>query len=121
MSLIGPRPERPVFVNEFLETVPGYERRFAVRPGVSGLAQVRAGYDAPVEAKTRYDHQYVSALSLPLDLKIAIQTLAVIVDSGKSEGVSTAEDEDSGTVIDLRDTTQASAEPSARSKEKTGS
>ncbi|MGI9605802.1 MAG: exopolysaccharide biosynthesis polyprenyl glycosylphosphotransferase [Acidimicrobiales bacterium] len=87
MSLIGPRPERPIFVNNFNETVTAYSRRFRVRPGMTGLAQVRAGYGATADEKLRFDLLYINQLSMLLDVRIAIQTLATIIDFSASEGV----------------------------------
>ncbi len=77
MSLVGPRPERKQFVEEFRTKIPLYERRLRVRPGITGWAQVRHKYDESiidVAEKTRYDLFYIDHLSLQLDLKILIAT-----------------------------------------------
>ena len=82
MSLVGPRPERPQFVNELLRTVPCYSQRLAVKPGVTGLAQVRMRYGASVEdamEKLQYDLYYVKHLSVALDLAILLDTLKVVL------------------------------------------
>lgn len=55
MSLIGPRPERPVFHGEFCKRIKGWEQRLAVRPGITGLAQVTGGYELLPKEKARYD------------------------------------------------------------------
>ena len=88
MSLVGPRPERPEFVETFNETVDGYSRRARVRPGVTGLAQVKAGYSATVEEKLRFDLTYVNNLRIATDFKIAIQTVATMIDFSAAEGTT---------------------------------
>jgi exopolysaccharide biosynthesis polyprenyl glycosylphosphotransferase len=78
MSLVGPRPERKHFVEEFKHKIPLYERRLRVRPGITGWAQVRHKYDQTFEdvvEKTRYDIFYIDHISLSLDLKILLATL----------------------------------------------
>lgn len=79
MSLVGPRPERPEFVEQFKKTMPGYHLRFKVRPGITGLAQVNAPYDVPVEIKQLYDILYLNNYSLFLDFKIMLKTILVIL------------------------------------------
>ncbi|MEM8627472.1 MAG: sugar transferase [Pseudomonadota bacterium] len=87
MSIIGPRPERPVFFNDLEEAIPFYpERTYGLRPGVTGLAQVSTGYDASVEdvrTKVLYDHVYAARLTswwrwLQSDLEIIFQTVKVM-------------------------------------------
>ncbi len=85
MSLVGPRPERPNFVEEFKTIIPLYERRLRVRPGITGWAQVRHKYDesiADVAEKTRYDLFYIDHLSLLIDLKILIATALKMLRGG---------------------------------------
>jgi lipopolysaccharide/colanic/teichoic acid biosynthesis glycosyltransferase len=79
MSLIGPRPERPEFVAEFAHRIPNYARRLAVKPGLSGLAQVRAGYHAAPAEKLGYDLEYIERRSLGLDLRILAATLGAVL------------------------------------------
>ncbi|MCW3988421.1 MAG: sugar transferase, partial [Candidatus Bathyarchaeota archaeon] len=79
MSLIGPRPERPKFVEEFKRTIAGYSRRFSVDPGITGLAQLYGRYDTSAEAKLKYDLAYISNWSLGLDLKIFFMSIEVIL------------------------------------------
>ena len=79
MSFVGPRPERPVFVKEFKEKVPGYIERFRVKPGVTGLAQVSGFYATTAQNKLKYDLIYVYHQSLFLDLKILLHTLKVVL------------------------------------------
>ena len=76
MSLVGPRPELPEYVEQFRETVPLYMVKHQVRPGMTGLAQVN-GYrgDTSIEARIRLDLRYIETWSFLLDVKILIQTL----------------------------------------------
>ena len=78
MSLVGPRPERPVFVSQFQAICPTYAKRHQVRPGITGLAQVYAGYHTDWRDKLRFDLIYVSHQSLWLDLKILLKTVLVV-------------------------------------------
>lgn len=79
MSFVGPRPERPRFVAEFEKQVPGYAARHKVKPGITGLAQVRAFYDTRAENKLRYDLAYIYNYGFSLDLLILLETLKVVV------------------------------------------
>ncbi len=82
MSLVGPRPERPQFVDALLQQVPCYAQRLAVKPGLTGLAQVRMKYGASVDdamKKLEYDLYYVKNLSISLDFAILLDTLKVVL------------------------------------------
>ncbi len=82
MSVIGPRPERPVFVEELSERIPFYEIRHIVKPGVTGWAQVNADYgssEADALEKLQYDLYYIKKRSLFLDISIVIKTLSTII------------------------------------------
>ena len=82
MSLVGPRPERPVFVQDLRTTIPYYDIRHTVRPGVTGWAQVKFRYGASEEdshTKLQYDLYYVKNLSFLLDLKILAHTIRVMM------------------------------------------
>lgn len=79
MSLVGPRPERPGFVARYLAEVPGYGERFAVRPGVTGLAQVVGDYHTTAENKLRYDLAYIANQNLRLDLSILFRTVRTVL------------------------------------------
>lgn len=82
MSFIGPRPERPYFVRQLADEIPGYNERHRVKPGISGWAQVNYRYGASVEdgrIKLSYDLYYVKHRSLALDLQIALATLRVVL------------------------------------------
>lgn len=80
MSLVGPRPERPVFVEEFSRTIPRYRERHRVKCGITGWAQVNGlRGDTSVEERTRYDLYYVENWSLLFDLRIMIKTIAELL------------------------------------------
>jgi sugar transferase (PEP-CTERM system associated) len=82
MSLIGPRPERPAFVEQLTRQIPFYGQRHVVKPGVTGWAQVRYCYGASVEdalEKMQYDLYYVKHMSLMFDLLIALETIKTVV------------------------------------------
>lgn len=81
MSLIGPRPEQPTFVQEYNDKIPFYAYRHIVKPGITGWAQVRHGYTANVnetQVKIEHDFYYIKNCSLTLDLIIAILTVRII-------------------------------------------
>lgn len=82
MSLIGPRPERPKFVEAFRKEIPFYDYRHIIKPGISGWAQVEQGYAANTEAtriKLEYDFYYIKNFSLSLDLLIFFKTIQTVV------------------------------------------
>jgi lipopolysaccharide/colanic/teichoic acid biosynthesis glycosyltransferase len=81
MSFVGPRPERPEFVEWLKKEIPFYELRHMIRPGITGWAQVRYHYGASLEEakrKLEYDLYYVKHLSLGLDLLIMFETIKTI-------------------------------------------
>ncbi len=82
MSMVGPRPERPFFVDKLTQEIPYYAVRHSVKPGVTGWAQVRYQYGASVEdsaEKLQYDLYYVKNHSLLLDIVIMFETIGVVV------------------------------------------
>lgn len=82
MSLVGPRPERPVFVEMLTQQIPFYAVRHSVKPGLTGWAQVRYSYGASVEQsmkKLEYDLYYVKNHSLVLDFRILLATVRVVM------------------------------------------
>ncbi|MBN2620935.1 sugar transferase [candidate division WOR-3 bacterium] len=86
MSFVGPRPERPAFVEKLRRVIPLYTLRLNVHPGITGLAQVRHRYDTSVESvkhKLRYDLHYINNMSLRMDLKILFKTILTVL---KQEG-----------------------------------
>ena len=82
MRLIGPRPERPHFVQELADKIPGYTGRLQVHPGITGLAQIEREYDSDlddVKKKVRYDLYYARHRDAVLDMKILIKTVNVVL------------------------------------------
>lgn len=79
MSIIGPRPERPSFTEEFNEEIPGFINRLAVKPGLTGWAQVNGGYEITPEEKLIEDIYYIKNRSILLDLKILFKTVKVVL------------------------------------------
>jgi exopolysaccharide biosynthesis polyprenyl glycosylphosphotransferase len=87
MSLVGPRPERKVFVEQFIKEIPLYSRRLNVKPGITGWAQVKHKYDESLEdvkIKLAHDIFYLENISWKLDLKIMLLTIAVML-QGKGQ------------------------------------
>lgn len=82
MSFVGPRPERPFFVEQLSNDIPYYNVRHSIKPGITGWAQVRYGYGASVEdavQKLQYDLYYVKNNSLFLDILVLIDTMKVVL------------------------------------------
>lgn len=82
MSVVGPRPERPVFVQELIAKIPFYGQRHVVKPGLTGWAQIRYTYGASVEdaiEKLQYDLYYIKNLSFALDLVIVLETIKTVM------------------------------------------
>lgn len=79
MSFVGPRPERPFFVERYVQEIPGYRERFRIAPGVTGLAQVSGGYATTPERKLKYDLIYMYHQNLPMDAQIVLETLRVVL------------------------------------------
>jgi exopolysaccharide biosynthesis polyprenyl glycosylphosphotransferase len=82
MAVIGPRPERPVFVNEIAEVMPFYETRHVIKPGLTGWAQVNYSYGATIDdslIKLQYDLYYIKHRSIFLDVNIIFKTLSTVL------------------------------------------
>jgi lipopolysaccharide/colanic/teichoic acid biosynthesis glycosyltransferase len=82
MSFVGPRPERPVFVDQLRSQVPYYDQRHSVRPGLTGWAQVEYSYGASVEdaiRKLEYELFYLKNMSAFFDLVIVLKTIRVVL------------------------------------------
>ena len=82
MSFVGPRPERPYFVEQLKKQIPFYSERFWVKPGLTGWAQINYSYGASVEdalEKLQYDLYYIKHLSITLDIAIILQTIKVVL------------------------------------------
>jgi lipopolysaccharide/colanic/teichoic acid biosynthesis glycosyltransferase len=78
MSIVGPRPERAYFYDQFETYIHGFRHRLAVQPGLTGLAQVNGGYDLEPEEKIVLDMQYIKERSVLMDLKIIVKTVTLV-------------------------------------------
>ncbi|NLZ92642.1 MAG: sugar transferase [Firmicutes bacterium] len=79
MSIVGPRPERPVFVERYKKEIPGYTYRHVINAGITGLAQVSGKYSTSPQDKLRYDLLYAKGASPLFDLRIMLQTIKVML------------------------------------------
>ena len=87
MSIVGPRPERPFFVGQFIKEKPEYAYRHNVKPGITGLAQIAGKYNTTAYDKLIYDLIYIQEISIKTDLIIMLQTLKVLITKESTEGV----------------------------------
>lgn len=78
MSFIGPRPERPEFIQEFLKGIPDFNDRLLVKPGITGWAQVNGGYSLTPKEKLVLDKYYIENEGFKLDLLILLKTIIVV-------------------------------------------
>ena len=78
MAIIGPRPERPEFIEEFLKEIPDFNDRLAVKPGITGWAQVNGGYELSPKEKLKYDQYYIEHENFKLDVLILFKTIKVV-------------------------------------------
>jgi len=88
MSLVGPRPERPFFVEQFEKEIPEYRLRLKVKAGLTGLAQVEGKYNTSVEDKLRYDLIYINNYSILRDFVIMMQTIKILFLKESTEGIN---------------------------------
>ena len=82
MGFVGPRPERPEFVNELAKDIPYYNQRHNVKPGLTGWAQLKYPYGATAEdaqEKLKFDLYYIKHRSLMLDLMILVRTVEIVL------------------------------------------
>ena len=82
MSLIGPRPDYYVHALEYLNNIEGYRERYSIRPGITGLSQVRLGYAESLEAatnKTVVDNYYINNIGYIIDFKILLSTILIVI------------------------------------------
>ena len=87
MNLVGPRPVRPIFLETLSREIPGYLRRFAVNPGMTGLAQVRGGYFTHPRDKLRYDEIYIRNRSWWLDVRLVTLTFIKVLNRWMTLGL----------------------------------
>ena len=79
MSFVGPRPERPFFVEQYSRDIPEYTHRYLVKAGMTGYAQIYGKYDTSAVDKLKYDLLYIRDYSLMLDIKLILQTIKVLL------------------------------------------
>ena len=91
MSLVGPRPERPFFVEQFKNEIPDYKYRTTVKAGLTGMAQVWGKYSTTPEDKVIYDILYIKNYSILLDLKLILQTIKIMFMKESSAGMANEE------------------------------
>lgn len=91
MSVVGPRPERPFFVEQFQKENPHYYLRHNVRAGITGYAQVYGKYASDFNSKLNFDLLYIKKYSLLLDIKIMLQTIKILFDKVSSKGLDEEE------------------------------
>ncbi|MBG9981435.1 sugar transferase [Facklamia sp. DSM 111018] len=91
MSLVGPRPERPFFVNQFISENAYYSLRHHVRAGITGYAQVYGKYATDFNSKLNFDLLYIKNYSLAFDFKLLFQTLKILFDKVSARGVEETE------------------------------
>ncbi len=82
MSLVGPRPERPVLAEQFSRRTPRFSQRLLVKPGIAGLAQLHGSYSTSPADKLKYDNLYIKTMSPWLDLKILILSSIIVLKRG---------------------------------------
>lgn len=87
MSIVGPRPERQYFIDQFKQYIPDFEYRLTVKAGITGLAQVLGKYSTTPEDKLRYDLLYIRNYSFLLDLRIILQTIKIMFMKSSSQGL----------------------------------
>ena len=79
MSIVGPRPERPMFTMQFNEEIDGFVNRLSVKPGLTGLAQVNGGYEMTPKEKLNWDLKYIQNKNIFLDINIIFKTISIIL------------------------------------------
>ncbi len=87
MSLVGPRPERPYFADQFNEEIDGFKYRVYVKAGITGLAQILGNYSTDPKTKAKYDLMYIKNYSLLLDIIIIFNTIKTILLKDSSKGL----------------------------------
>ena len=102
MSIVGPRPERPFFVEQFKQEIPEYVYRMNVKPGITGLAQVYGKYNTTAYDKLIYDLVYIQNAGVRTDLTIIIQTVRVLFQKSATEGVHDVQTKDSLKDFDIQ-------------------
>lgn len=78
MSMVGPRPERAYFYDQFERDIPEFRDRLDVKPGLTGWAQINGGYDIGPKEKCQYDKSYIRSVSLRMDCQVLLKTVTVV-------------------------------------------
>lgn len=104
MSVVGPRPERPFFVEQYEKEIPNYDKRFMMRAGLTALSHVYGRYSTDIIDRTHYDLLYLQNYSLMLDIRIILLTSRTMFLSDAAEGVGT---------VDRREAAKAAANKKA--------
>lgn len=102
MSIVGPRPERPFFVEQYIREMPEYAYRHNVKPGITGLAQVYGKYNTTPFDKLVYDLMYIQRCNILTDLTIIIQTVKVLFTKSATEGTSVNKENVDLSLYDVR-------------------
>ena len=92
MSVVGPRPERQVFVDEFCKDMPEFVYRMKVKGGLTGFAQIYGKYNTSPYDKLRLDMMYIENYSLLLDIKLIILTVRIMFSKDSTEGIDVAKE-----------------------------
>jgi lipopolysaccharide/colanic/teichoic acid biosynthesis glycosyltransferase len=79
MAIIGPRPERQYFIQQFEKSIPNFKKRLCVKPGITGLAQINGGYELTPKEKLEKDLIYIDTCSFLVDFKIVLKSIPVIL------------------------------------------
>ena len=79
MSIVGPRPERPMFTMQFNDDIDGFINRLLVKPGLTGWAQVNGGYEMTPEEKLKWDLDYIQSRNIFIDIRIIFKTIKVVL------------------------------------------
>ncbi len=87
MSVVGPRPERPEIMKEYMDSIPAFRYRLKVKAGLTGYAQVFGRYNTPFEEKVKMDVYYISRYSLFLDLQLILSTVRILFMKDSTQGV----------------------------------
>jgi lipopolysaccharide/colanic/teichoic acid biosynthesis glycosyltransferase len=90
MSIVGPRPERPFFVEMLKKELPEYVQRSNVKPGITGMAQVYGKYNTTPYNKLVYDLTYIQQCNVITDLVLMLKTVRVLLSKSSTEGISDA-------------------------------
>ena len=106
MSIVGPRPERKCFAEEFYKDMPEFAYRLKVRGGLTGYAQIYGKYNTSAYDKLRLDMMYIENYSLLMDIKLIILTLRIIFSKDSTEGIDKAEENQRKAEELLRNTTE---------------